>query len=530
MTGKPNKLGDNPKGPDPKGPTANENDSGAPFDPKIRWEDINWPAVELEVSRLQARIVKAEKEGRHNKVKVLQRMLTHSFSGRALAAKRVAENKGKKTPGVDKKLWDSTKEKMEAVDSLRLRGYKPLPLRRINIPKANGKTRPLGIPTMKDRAMQALYLLALDPIAECRADSNSFGFRVARSCADALEHTHLRLATRHAPEWILEADIEGCFDHISHQWLMQHVPTERALLHGWLKAGYIENRALFPTDEGTPQGGIISPVLANFALDGLQEKLLTAFPKRPVPRKLEPPSKVNLIRYADDFVITGSSKELLESQVVPLVQEFLAERGLKLSPQKTRITHIKDGFDFLGQNIRRYDHGTRRYPHGIVLNQPAKKNIKAFKAGIRQVLKSMRAATAYHLVAVLNPKIRGWANYHRHAASKQTFSDIDRFLFRALWRWAKRRHPNKSSHWVADKYFGGRGLKNWRFFGDSKKDALGQTERLWLLQAAATPIQRYVAIQLDANPYDPTWQDYFVQRKLRKVIATAGSPLFPATA
>ena len=294
------------------------------------WDQIDWSHSEREVRRLQARIVKAAREGRHNKVKALQLMLTHSFHGKALAVRRVTENQGKRTPGVDGAIWQTPGAKYGAIGALQRRGYQPKPLRRVHIPKANGKLRPLGIPTMKDRAMQALHLLALEPIAETTGDPNSYGFRPARSTADAIDTCFLRLGRKCAPQWILEGDIRGCFDYISHEWMLRHVPTDKKVLRQWLKAGYMENRTLFPTEAGTPQGGIISPTLANLTLDGLEPLLREKFPKTKWPSL-----KVNLVRYADDFIITGASKELLENEVRPLVEQFLRERGLELSPEKT---------------------------------------------------------------------------------------------------------------------------------------------------------------------------------------------------
>jgi RNA-directed DNA polymerase len=264
------------------------------------WDQIDWAKCERQVGRLQARIVKATREGRWGKVKTLQWLLTHSFSGKALAVKRVTENQGKRTPGVDRVTWSTPAARLKALGSLHRRGYRPLPLRRVYIPKANGKQRPLGIPTMKDRAMQALYLLALEPVAETAADPNSYGFRPKRSTADALQQCFNTLCRDCSPQWVLEGDIKGCFDHISHQWMLQHVPTDKTMLHRWLKAGYVEHRTLFPTEAGTPQGGIISPTLANLTLDGLEKWLARHFPRQKwKDGKLWSP-KVNLVRYADD--------------------------------------------------------------------------------------------------------------------------------------------------------------------------------------------------------------------------------------
>ena len=254
--------------------------AGAASHATVDWRASDWRRVHQNVRRLQARSVKATQAGRWGRVKALQRLLTHSFSGKALAVRRVTENQGKRTPGVDGETWDTPAKKAWAVRALRQRGYRPRPLRRVSIPKKNGKLHPLGIPTMADRAMQALYLLALDPIAETTGDRNSDGFRSERSTADAIAHCYQTLAKRDRAEWVLEGDIRSCFDRISHDWLLAHVPLDKAILRRWLTAGFLDKQVFHRTDEGTPQGGIISPVLANLALDGLERRLRQAFPRR----------------------------------------------------------------------------------------------------------------------------------------------------------------------------------------------------------------------------------------------------------
>src|SRR5260221_10531359 len=283
----------------PRSALTDRDTAGASFHGVTDWHAIDWHKADHNVRRLQARIVKATEEKRWGKVKALQRLLTHSFSGKAFAVRRVTENQGKNTPGVDKVTWNTPQKKINAVYSLRQRDYHPRPMRRVYIPKKNGKKRPLGIPVMKCRAMQALYLLALDPIAETTADPNSYGFRQGRSTADAIEQCFCMLAKQKSPQWILEGDIKGCFDAISHEWLLTHIPMEKAMLKKWLKAGYMEQHILYPTEAGTPQGGIISPVLANMTLDGLERAIHKAIP--PTTRKSRE-AKVHLIRYADDFL------------------------------------------------------------------------------------------------------------------------------------------------------------------------------------------------------------------------------------
>jgi RNA-directed DNA polymerase len=460
------------------------------------WQGIEWSRVKRQVKRLQARIVKATQEGRLGKVKALQWLLTHSFSGKALAVKRVTENRGKYTPGIDNNVWKTPKVKANAIASLKRRGYKPLPLRRVHIPKRNGKTRPLGIPTMKDRAMQALYLLALEPVAETTADANSYGFRPWRSTADAAEQCFICLAKTNQAHWVLEADIAGCFDAISHEWLVDNIPVDTSILRQWLKAGFVFKNELFPTVAGTPQGGIISPVLANMTLDGLEKALATAFPQA-----TRQGLKMHMVRYADDFVITGHSKEWLEKEVMPVLVGFLAERGLSLSQEKTRITHITEGFDFLGWNVLKY--GEK------LLIKPSKANIKSHLTKVQEIIKANKTIKQEELIRILNPVLRGWANYHQHAVAKHAFTHSDHQIWSMLWNWAKRRHPNKSSQWVMSKYFRTRKSRNWVF----ATKTMGKNEEIRLVIEANTPIRRHVKIRSGANPHDPAWDQYFAARK-----------------
>jgi RNA-directed DNA polymerase len=447
-------------------------------------------------------MVKAVQAKRWGKVRALQHLLTHSFSGKALAVKRVTTNDGSKTPGVDDMGWDTPAQKACAIEALRQCGYRALPLRRIYIPKTDGtgRQRPLSIPTMHDRAMQALYLLALDPIAETLGDPNSYGFRTERSTADAIEQCFNVLARQHAPQWILEGDIRACFDGISHAWVLAHVPLDKAMLHKWLKAGFIDKHLLYPTEAGVPQGGICSPVIANLTLAGLERLLRAHYPPN---TKRAQRAKVNLVRYCDDFIITGSSQAVLEQEVKPLVEHFLRERGLELSEAKTHITHITHGFDFLGQHVRKYA--------GKLLSKPAPKNVHTFLKNLRHIVKANKQATAGNLIAQLNPVIRGWANYHRHVVSKAIFIKVDTAIFQTLWSWATRRHPKQSGRWVAQKYFQTRQGRQWTFVG-TRVGHHGQPQELTLCRAGDVPIQRHVKIKGAANPYDPQWEVYCEER------------------
>jgi RNA-directed DNA polymerase len=465
----------------------------------IPWNSIDWIRVNQTVRRLQIRIAKATKDQNWRRVKALQRFLVRSFAGKALAVKRVTENEGRRTAGVDRESWSTPKAKIEAIRSLKRHGYQALPLRRIHIPKKNGKTRPLGIPTMKDRAMQALYLLGLAPISETLADPNSYGFRPQRSTADAIQQCFTALSQPGSAEWILEADIRSCFDQIDHEWLLAHVPMDKPMLRQWLKAGYIETRKLFSTEAGTPQGGIISPTLMNITLDGLEAELEAAFGRK---RRQEAfRNKVHLVRYADDFIITGASKELLENEAKPLVARFLATRGLELSQEKTRITHISEGFDFLGQTVRKYK--------GKIIIRPSRKNVQAFRDKVRGILNDNKETKPVSLIRLLNPVLRGWANYHRSICAKTTFSAIDTWLWRRLWRWARRRHPNKSISWIGKKYLPTVGTR--RVFAASTGEARtsGKPGRIELLHIGSIAIRRHRKIRGDANPYDPAFASYF---------------------
>lgn len=474
------------------------------------WSSIDWKQAAEYVKRLQMRIVKAQKESRYGKVKSLQWLLTHSFYAKALAVKRVTENKGKRTPGVDGEIWSTPNAKFSGIKKLERKGYQPLPLRRTYIKKFNGKMRPLGIPAMRDRAMQTLYKFALEPIAEATADGNSYGFRTGRCVQDALQACYIDLARKSSPVWILEGDIKGCFDHINHNWMLEHIPMDKEILRKFLKCGFVETKRLFPTDEGTPQGGSISPILSNMVLDGLEKAIRAAFPlRKDIGRKAIFPG-VHFVRYADDFIVTSKTKETLEKEILPLIRGFLSKRGLQLSEEKTVVTHIDDGFDFLGCNIRKYG--------GKYLCKPSKKNTKAIMAKIRAVIKRNHAAKQENLIGLLNPIIRGWVNSQKYNVSVKAFERMDFEIWRALWRWALRRHKRKGKNWIARRYFHRVGTRNWTFSTPTeKKTENGNTVYFPLVYAVDTQIRRFTKIKAEANPFDYEWRQYFEERETDKM-------------
>ena len=471
--------------------------------PYPSWDEIPWGKVEAHVSKLQTRIARATREGRVEEARKAQRILVASLDAKLIAVRTVTSNKGKKTAGVDGQLWSTPESKVNAALRLGARGYKAKPLRRVRIPKKGkkGATRPLGIPTMYDRAMQALHALALDPVAEATADRNSFGFRKGRSAQDASQRLFLLTARRDSPNYVLEGDIKGCFDHISHEWLLANVPMDKKVLAQFLRAGFMEQGEWHETDEGTPQGGIISPILANMALDGMEDVLEGRFALGPSGRRSNGKAsahKVHLVRYADDFVVTAATPEVAR-EAQSLIEGFLAERGLELSREKTLITHIDKGFDFLGWNFRKF--------RGKLIVQPSKKSIDSFVREMhRCILRASGDMSQEDLIRMLSPKIRGFANYHRHVCASVTFHEIDHIIYIQLRRWARRKHPKKRKRWIYRKYWFRKGGDGYMF----------GSEKCYLPHLSWQHIVRHTALKTDMNPYLD--QDYFAARKraLRK--------------
>jgi len=463
-----------------------------------QWESIDWMQVQNDVNRLQSRIAKATVKGDKNKAKRLQYLLAHSFSAKAYAIKKVTTNKGKNTSGVDKKLWLTSASKMKAVLALTDKHYKAKPLKRVYIEKkGKNKKRPLGIPTMYDRAMQTLYALALEPIAETTGDNISFGFRRGRSAKDACEQIFCVLARKCSPTWILEGDIKGCFDNINHSWLQKNIPMDKRIMKQFLKAGFIYEGKLFPTDTGSPQGGAISSLYANMTLDGLEKVIQDKYhrnSKGNIENHYRAKTKVNLVRYADDFIITANTKEVAEELKV-IVSQFLDARGLMLSEEKTKITHIDEGFDFLGWTFRKFK--------DKLIVKPSKSSIKSL---IRKcstiILKEGKASTQFDIIRRLNQVIRGWTNYHKHTVASQAFSNINNTLYYLLHHWAKHRHPNKNKWWRLNRYWHEKNWKRWVFM----------TDDYCLINLKRIKIARHPKLQISKNPF--LHKNYYAKRKM----------------
>ena len=414
-----------------------------------KWTGINWSKIEKTIDDLQHRITKATERGEHRKVRDLQRLLTKSLSARLKAVRQVSqENSGKKTPGIDGEVWTTSDRKLQAAIELNHK-TKTKPLKRVYIPKSNGKQRPLGIPCLSDRAKEAVWNMALLPRTEATSDPHSYGFRPYRDCWDANAQLRVLLDKKRSPTWILDADIEKCFDQINHEWLLQNTPMEKKQLKSWLKAGYFEGEHLFPTKERTPQGGVISPTLSNLALNGLEDHLKQKFqPKRT--RQTSCTNSVcaqstciNVVRYADNFVVTGRSQRQLE-RVKKEIQNFLAVRGLKINEKKTSIRHISDGFDFLGWHFRKYN--------GALLITISKSSISKHKKEIKYLTKTIHKPDV--MIPKINEKIRGWMNYNRCCNDIwDVWSELNQYLYICLLKWGVRRHGSKTRKWIFNKYW-----------------------------------------------------------------------------
>ncbi|WNZ27636.1 group II intron reverse transcriptase/maturase [Leptolyngbya sp. NK1-12] len=480
---------------------------------RYEWKDIPWKKIQVKIFKLQRRIYRASLSGDVKQVHRLQRLLMKSWYAKYLAVRRISQdNQGKKTAGVDGVKSLTPAQRFQLINSMDFKS-RSRAVRRVWIPKpGKAEKRPLGIPTMHDRALQALLKLALEPEWEAKFEPNSYGFRPGRSAQDAIEEIHIAICQK--SKFVLDADVAQCFDKINHDELLRKLNTfslAGRAIRGWLKAGVMDGDNLFPTPEGVPQGGVISPLLANVALHGIETFILSQYPHNKKGQNWKP----QLIRYADDFVVLHPDLKVVE-ECQTLISDWLKALGLELKPSKTRIVHTlnpvgehQPGFDFLGFNVRSYPVGrTHSGKNNSKLTgfktiiKPSKANIKAQYRKIAEHIESLKAAPQQRIIRDLNPAIRGWSNYYSTVSSKAIYSKLDFLLWKKLWRWAKFRHPKKGKRWIANRYWLIDKGEGWRFSDGKHK----------LLRHIETPIRDHIKVKGKATPYDGNWT-YWSQRR-----------------